>query len=92
VLRDAALALDVKPQRGRRKPVPEGGHGAGDRDDRKHDVGDQAQFRLKAASQALGPRLEEIYVARYRACIGEQCPTLICQQRQASAAIEELHA
>jgi len=35
--------------------------------------------------------LKEVYVARHRACIGEQRAALIGQHRNTSAAIEELH-
>src|SRR5260370_42572222 len=53
-------------------------------------AGDIDVFKARAKGMARG--LEDVYVARYRACIDKKCAALICQQRETSASIEELHA
>jgi len=70
----------------------EGGDSRGERRGRKHDINGHAQFRFKAASQALCPSLEQIDIARHRARRGEQCATLVGEDRQAGTAIEQLHS
>jgi hypothetical protein len=69
----------------------EGGDSFSQRRWRKHHVDGHAQFRFKPGGPILCAGLEDVHVARHRACMREQCPTLIRQHRQASAAIEQLH-
>jgi hypothetical protein len=54
-----------------------------------HDIYGHAQFRLNLTGQALRARIEEVYVARHRACISEQRATLVGQHRITTAAIEQ---
>ena len=65
----------------------EGGDSSSKRRRRKHRIHGHAQFRFKTAGQFLCAGLEDVHVARHRACIGEQCATLIRQDRQAGGAI-----
>ncbi len=88
---DHGTRLDIEPQQGCGEFLLEGRHGSGERRQRIYNVDGDAQFRFKPTGQALRPRLEEVYVARHRACIGEQRAALIGQHRNTSAAIEELH-